>query len=120
MAAWNGGTKDCTADTPPEEQAPEPSTSAPEPSEPAEDTTPPASGAPGEPSTTPSTDAPTQSPSEPATEPGASPNGGSDNLAETGADSNTGPFAIGAAVLLAGSPALVVATRRKRTGTSSQ
>ncbi|MEF9904976.1 LAETG motif-containing sortase-dependent surface protein [Streptomyces pratens] len=124
IAAWNGGTKDCTADTPPEEETPEPSapapsTPAPEPSEPAEDTTPPASETPGEPSTTPSTDAPAQSPSEPATEPGASPNGGSDNLAETGADSNTGPFAIGATVLLAGGAALVVATRRKRAGTSS-
>ncbi|MEV0689311.1 LAETG motif-containing sortase-dependent surface protein [Streptomyces sp. NPDC050388] len=125
IAAWNGGTKDCTADTPAEEPAPEPSTSAPEPSKPsepskpAEDTTAPASGTPGEPSATPGTDTPDQSPSEPATEPGASPNGGSDNLAETGADGNTGPFAIGAAVLLAGGAALVVVTRRKRTGTSA-
>lgn len=114
IAAWNGGTRDCTSQPPKEEEPPAPSPSEPEPSKPAEETTPPASGTPDEPSATPSTEAPEPSASEPS-EPAATPNGGSGDLAETGADGNTGPIAIGAAVLLAGGAAIVVATRRKRT-----
>ncbi|MFE9771304.1 LAETG motif-containing sortase-dependent surface protein [Streptomyces sp. NPDC005931] len=112
IAAWNGGTNDCTATTPP----PEPTPSAPEPSTPGEETTPPASQTPGEPSSPPATGTATPSapaPSSSAPAPAPSSNGGSD-LAETGADGNTVPFAIGAAVLLAGGAGIVVATRRKR------
>ncbi|MFI8188590.1 LAETG motif-containing sortase-dependent surface protein [Streptomyces sp. NPDC085946] len=123
IAAWNGGTEDCTTATPPSSQPPatpapsasEPAGATPGASEPAPPATEPASSAPaaGRPSDAPSTAAPSTAASSAA--PAATPNGGGGDLAETGADGSTGPFAIGAAVLLAGGAALVVATRRKRT-----
>ncbi|KDN76979.1 LAETG motif-containing sortase-dependent surface protein [Streptomyces olindensis] len=115
IAAWNGGTKDCTT-PPPAEEEPPASTPPASPSEPAEETTPPASPSePAEPSTPPSsdTDTPTPTASESSTPPAPTPNGGGGDLAETGANSSTGPIAAGAAVLLAGGAALVVATRRR-------
>jgi LPXTG-motif cell wall-anchored protein len=122
IAAWNGGTKDCTTapseppstPTPP---APTPSTpESTEPSTPAELTTPPATEPPSATPSTPSTstDTPTPSASESTTAPATTPNGGGDNLAETGANSDTGPIAIGAAVLLAGGAGIVVMTRRRK------
>ncbi|MEV5440152.1 LAETG motif-containing sortase-dependent surface protein [Streptomyces sp. NPDC052682] len=116
IAAWNGGTKDCTTATPPSSQPPStpPASQPPAPSTPAGETTPPASETPVEPSETASTDAPTPSASESTTAPAPAPNGGGDNLAETGANGATGPIAVGAAALLAGGAALVVVTRRKR------
>ncbi|MGW1539227.1 LAETG motif-containing sortase-dependent surface protein [Streptomyces sp. NPDC002309] len=115
IAAWNGGTKDCTA-TPSEP----PATTSPSPSP-----TPPASTPPGsaEPSTPAGT---TPAPTEPASEPPSStppanapsPAGPGEDLAETGADSNTTPIALGAAALLAGGAAIVVATRRRRSSGS--
>jgi LPXTG-motif cell wall-anchored protein len=114
IAAWNGGTKDCTAQAPPTStpSAPESST----PSTPAEDTTPPATETPSE---TPSESAsesatPTPSASESTTAPAATPNGGDDDLAETGASSTTPLIAGGAAVLLAGGAGIVVMTRRRK------
>ncbi|MFJ2925243.1 LAETG motif-containing sortase-dependent surface protein [Streptomyces massasporeus] len=114
IAAWNGGTENCTT-PPPSETTPPASTPPASPSEPAEETTPPASPSePAEPSTPPSsgTDTPTPSASE-STPVAPKPNGGGGDLAETGADSSTGPIALGAAALLAGGAALVVATRRR-------
>lgn len=115
IAAWNGGTKDCTTTetTPPAtptSPAPEPS----EPTTPAEDTTPPAEDTTPPASESPSTDTPTPSASESTTAPAATPNGGGDDLAETGASSNTPLIAGGAAVLLAGGAAIVLATRRRK------
>ena len=117
IAAWNGGTKDCTA-VPFEPPASPPATTPeqPEPSTPAEETTPPATEPPaGE---TPGTDTPTPSASESTTAPATTPKGGGDDLAQTGANSNTGPIAIGAAVLLAGGAGLVVMTRRRKAARS--
>ncbi|MFJ7335556.1 LAETG motif-containing sortase-dependent surface protein [Streptomyces sp. NPDC101116] len=118
IAAWNGGTKDCDT-PPPAEEEPPASTPPASPSEPAEETTPPATppvspSEPAEPSTPPSsgTDTPTPSASE-STPVAPEPNGGGGDLAETGADSSTGPIALGAAALLAGGAALVVVTRRR-------
>ncbi|MFF5960165.1 LAETG motif-containing sortase-dependent surface protein [Streptomyces luteogriseus] len=120
IAAWNGGTKNCTTPPPAETEPPAPTPPA-SPSEPAEETTPPASPSepsepsePAKPSTPPSsgTDTPTPSASE-STPVAPKPNGGGGDLAETGADSSTGPIALGAAALLAGGAALVVATRRR-------
>ncbi|GHC72749.1 LAETG motif-containing sortase-dependent surface protein [Streptomyces violaceochromogenes] len=117
IAAWNGGTKDCT--TPPAEEEPPASTPPASPSEPAEGTTPPATppaspSEPAEPSTPPSSDTDTPTPSASESTPTApKPNGGGGDLAETGADSSTGPIALGAAALLAGGAALVVVTRRR-------
>ncbi|WP_217242938.1 LAETG motif-containing sortase-dependent surface protein [Streptomyces sp. AC555_RSS877] len=120
IAAWNGGTKDCTTapSEPPATPTPTPSTpEATEPSKPAEETTPPATEPPaGSPS--PSTEAPSPSASESTTVPAATPNGGGDNLAETGGSSATGPIAIGAAVLLAGGAGIVLATRRRKAARS--
>ncbi|MFH9981889.1 LAETG motif-containing sortase-dependent surface protein [Streptomyces sp. NPDC017179] len=131
IAAWNGGTKDCTAA---EEQPPAtPSTPAPsesesessEPSSPAEEPTTPATQSPAEtesPSSapaTPSDEAPAPSASESTTAPAPAPNGGSGDLAETGGGSNTGLVAGSAAVLLAGGAALVVVTRRRAAKQSS-
>ncbi|MDK1473858.1 LAETG motif-containing sortase-dependent surface protein [Streptomyces sp. 549] len=121
IAAWNGGTKDCT--TPPAEEPPAstPPVSAPPatpppatPTEPAEQTPPATPSEPAEPSSPPATDTstPTPSTSESTSPPAPKPNGGG-NLAETGADGNTGPIVIGAAALLAGGAALVIATRRR-------
>ncbi|WSQ10582.1 LPXTG cell wall anchor domain-containing protein [Streptomyces sp. NBC_01231] len=116
IAGWNGGTKDCTTvpSEPPATPTSPPATTPeqPEPSTPAEETTPPATEPPaGE---TPGTDTPTPSASESTTAPATTPKGGGDDLAETGANSNTGPIAIGAAVLLAGGAGLVVMTRRRK------
>ncbi len=112
IAAWNGGTKECT--TPPEtpETTPPASPSTPEESTPA--TEPPAEETPGtEPP--PSESAPTPTPAPPTPPADApSPNGGGGDLAETGADSSTLPITIGAAVLLAGGGAIVLVTRRRR------
>lgn len=114
IAAWNGGTKDCT--TAPSEP---PATPTPTPSTPSEETTPPATEPATEaPTPTPSasttTETPTPSASESTTAPATTPNGGGDDLAETGGSSATGPIAIGAAVLLAGGAGIVVATRRRK------
>ncbi|MEV6962439.1 LAETG motif-containing sortase-dependent surface protein [Streptomyces sp. NPDC051207] len=113
IAAWNGGTKDCTTETPaPSEPAPSasepaPSTSAPAPetSAPAEETSPEASAPAESESSSPSTEAPA-----------ATPNGGNgdEDLAETGASSATTPIAIGAAALLAAGAGFVVVSRRRR------
>ncbi|MBG0853754.1 LPXTG cell wall anchor domain-containing protein [Streptomyces spinoverrucosus] len=116
IAAWNGGTKDCTttatqppATTPPTPTSPPSATTPPEteePSTPAPETTP----AESEPaSETPSSGSPS---TEPANVPSAAGNSG--DLAETGADSNTTPIAVGAAALLVGGTAIVLATRRRR------
>ncbi|MER8219840.1 LAETG motif-containing sortase-dependent surface protein [Streptomyces sp. NPDC094143] len=114
IAAWNGGTKDCTT-PPPAEEEPPASTPPATPSEPAEGTTPPASPSePAEPSAPPSEDTDTPTPSASESAPAApKPNGGGGDLAETGADGSTGPIALGAAALLAGGAALVVTTRRR-------
>ncbi|MFJ4469999.1 LAETG motif-containing sortase-dependent surface protein [Streptomyces sp. NPDC089424] len=112
IAAWNGGTKDCTttpsqppATTPPATTPPESA----EPSPPAA-TTPAQTEPAGEP---PSSTSPSASPSTPA--PNApSPAGPGDDLAETGADSNTTPIALGAGALLVGGAVIVATTRRRR------
>ncbi|MFF0161541.1 LAETG motif-containing sortase-dependent surface protein [Streptomyces sp. NPDC005263] len=119
IASWNGGTKDCTTvpSEPPTTPASPPATTPEKPSEPAtppaEETTPPAATEPPA-SETPGTDSPTPSASESTTAPAVTPKGGGDDLAETGANSSTGPIAIGAAVLLAGGAGLVVMTRRRK------
>ncbi|MGW3107749.1 LAETG motif-containing sortase-dependent surface protein [Streptomyces sp. NPDC001100] len=116
IAAWNGGTKDCTTT---ESPSPTPSTSASVPP-PASESTPPAdeSSTPtpsASESTTPS-DNPTPVASGSSSAPAAapSPNGGGGDLAETGGGGNTGTIVGGAAALLAGGAAIVVATRRRR------
>ncbi|MEW1720220.1 LAETG motif-containing sortase-dependent surface protein [Streptomyces sp. NPDC093109] len=142
IAAWNGGTKDCTAqEIPP---APEPSTETPseESTPPAEET--PSTETPSEPTTpeetapespkpsasepTPATSEPTPTASEPTDEASSTPpntpsqastggSGGGD-LAETGGG-NVVPLAAGAAVLLAAGGAVVIMTRRKKAAASS-
>ncbi|MEV2210825.1 LAETG motif-containing sortase-dependent surface protein [Streptomyces sp. NPDC050997] len=116
IAGWNGGTKECTEvpSEPPATPTSPPATTPeePEPSTPAEETTPPATEPPA--SETPGTETPTPSASESTTAPATTPKGGGDDLAETGANSNTGPIAIGAAVLLAGGAGIVVMTRRRK------
>jgi LPXTG-motif cell wall-anchored protein len=106
IAAWNGGTKDCTT-TPPSSSQPPATPTAPASQPPKPSTTA---------SETPAT--PTPTPSESTTAPAATPNGGGGDLAETGANGSTGPLAVGAAVLLAGGAAIVVTTRRKRASRS--
>jgi LPXTG-motif cell wall-anchored protein len=112
IAAWNGGTKDCTTT---ESQPPAtPTPSAPEsgqPSTPAEESTPPATD-------TPSTQPPAPSASESAPAPAPTPNGGGGDLAKTGGGSSSGIIAGSAAVLLAGGAAIVFATKRRRTARS--
>ncbi|MEU1706223.1 LAETG motif-containing sortase-dependent surface protein [Streptomyces sp. NPDC005706] len=112
IAAWNGGTKDCTS-VPEEPQSPSPSA-------PAEESAPPA------PSASESSAAPSPASSESAPAPSASesragsaptPDGGGDDdgdLAETGGGGNSGLIAGGAAVLVAGGAAFVVLARRRR------
>lgn len=122
IAAWNGGTKDCTAEQPPSgtpSQAPSgtpsgtpsgaPSASS-EPSAPAEASQPAGSAGPSAPAepASPSASVPAGAVASP------SPNGGSGDLAETGGGSDTGVLVAGAAVLLAGGAAVMVAARRKR------
>ncbi len=115
IAAWNGGTKDCTAtETTPPATPTSPAPESSEPTTPAEETTPPAEETTPPASESPSTDTPTPSASESTTAPAATPNGGGDDLAETGASSNTPLIAGGAAVLLAGGAAIVLATRRRK------
>ncbi|MDH6214931.1 LAETG motif-containing sortase-dependent surface protein [Streptomyces pseudovenezuelae] len=112
IAAWNGGTKDCTK-TP--ESTP-PATPPATPSQPAEETTPPAeeSTPPASESTPPASESPTPSASESTSPAAPTPNGGGD-LAETGGGSSSGIIAGGAAALLAAGAAIVVATKRRRT-----
>ncbi len=112
IAAWNGGTKDCTT-----KESPFPSAPASVPPSAAE-STPPASEsstpAPSASESTPeSTPTPAASGSSSAPAAAPSPNGGGGDLAETGGG-NTGGLVGGAAVLLAGGAAIVVATRRRR------
>ncbi|MDT9699839.1 LAETG motif-containing sortase-dependent surface protein [Streptomyces sp. P17] len=115
IAAWNGGTKNCTTAPETPETTPPASPSTPEESTPASE--PPAEETPATepPSEPPSESAPTPTPAT-TTPPAAapSPDGGDGDLAETGADSSTLPITIGAAVLLACGGAIVVATRRRR------
>ncbi|MFE7932351.1 LAETG motif-containing sortase-dependent surface protein [Streptomyces sp. NPDC057456] len=123
IAAWNGGTKDCTVtEQPPSSPpaggggSPSPSASTPsepsEPSEPAESASESTSPSPSAPESESST--PTPSASESTSAPAPTPNGGGGDLAETGADGNTPLIAGGAAALLAGGAAIVVATRRRK------
>ncbi|MER6344953.1 LAETG motif-containing sortase-dependent surface protein [Streptomyces sp. NPDC001595] len=123
IAAWNGGTKDCAVSESPE--SPEPSSpeatepSSPQPSSPEPSATEPGSPEPSVPA--PSESAPgeaTTAPAPASSQPGATPNGGGEDLAETGGGGNTGVIAGGAAVLLAGGAAIVLATRRKRAARS--
>ncbi|GAA3795817.1 LAETG motif-containing sortase-dependent surface protein [Streptomyces phyllanthi] len=106
IAAWNGGTKDCTpADNPPPAENPPPSSTTPTPT--------PSSKTPGK-----------ETPSEPdepktgtsTTPAGPTPNGGTStppgDLAETGGG-NTIPIAVGAAALLAAGGGIFVVTRRR-------
>lgn len=120
IAAWNGGTKDCTTEEkpPPSEEKPPPAEE-----EPPAPSTPPASETPG----TPTPPEPSE-PEEPQTEttppadasttpPAPTPNGDkstppSGDLAETGGG-NTIPVAIGAAALVAAGGAIYVVTRRR-------
>lgn len=115
IAAWNGGTKDCTTEpsTPPS-TPPASTPPASESTPPASESTPPASESTPPASETPSTSTPTPSASESTTTPAPTPNGGGGDLAETGGSSATGPIAIGAAVLLAGGAGIVLATRRRK------
>ena len=111
IAAWNGGTKDCTAvpETTPPATPTTPAT--PEESVPASE--PPASETPA--TETPATETPSESTPATTAPAAPSPNGpGGDDLAETGADSSTLPITIGAAVLLGGGGAIVLATRKRR------
>ncbi|MFE0251404.1 LAETG motif-containing sortase-dependent surface protein [Streptomyces sp. NPDC059010] len=117
IAAWNGGTKDCTTEPPATEEPPTPPATTPpaEPSEPpSEETTPPAEETTPPASETPSTETPTPEPSESTSSPAVPPGG----LAKTGGSSATGPIAIGAVVLVAGGAAFVVASKRRRTARS--
>ena len=114
IAAWNGGTKDCTKQpesTPPATPPATPSTPAEETTPPAEESTPPASE-----STPPASESesPTPSASESTSPAAPTPNGGGGDLAETGGGSSSGIIAGGAAALLAAGAAIVVATKRRR------
>ncbi|KMS68915.1 LPXTG cell wall anchor domain protein [Streptomyces viridochromogenes] len=109
IAAWNGGTKDCTTEPPATEEPP----TTPPAEPPTEETTPPA-----EETTPPASETPTPETSEPTTPAVPKPNGGGDNLAETGGSSATGPITIGAVVLVAGGAAFVVASKRRRAARS--
>ncbi|MEV7346387.1 LAETG motif-containing sortase-dependent surface protein [Streptomyces sp. NPDC093544] len=116
IAAWNGGTKDCTTQQPSTPATPPAST--PPASTPAA-SSPPAStpATPTEPAPAESTTSATPSESESTTPAAPSPNGGGStapgDLAETGGG-NTLPIAAGAAALLAAGAAITVVTRRRR------
>ncbi|MBA2807655.1 LPXTG cell wall anchor domain-containing protein [Streptomyces sp. KM273126] len=121
IAAWNGGTKDCTtSENPPPAENPPPTSSAPTPtpSSPGEET-PPESEEPGKPEE-PRTETSTP-PAEASTTPAQpTPNGSSTptpdgDLAETGGG-NTVPIAIGAAALLAAGGGIFVVSRRRAAG----
>ncbi|MFJ8113722.1 LAETG motif-containing sortase-dependent surface protein [Streptomyces sp. NPDC096132] len=121
IAAWNGGTKDCTSEQPPAspsapagggDSSPSPSASASTPSDSSSESTSPSPSASESESST-----PTPSASESATTPASTPStssGGGGDLAETGANSNTPLIVSGAAALLLGGGAIVVATRRRK------
>ncbi|MFC4501426.1 MULTISPECIES: LAETG motif-containing sortase-dependent surface protein [Streptomyces] len=130
IAAWNGGTKDCTAteqppSSPPADENPPASPSTPpaestpsQPSEPSEgDSTSPSPSSSTPESSESESATPTPSSSESTTPPATTPKGGGGDLAETGADSNTPVIAGGAAALLLGGAAIVVATRRRKAAT---
>ncbi|MFF5185235.1 LAETG motif-containing sortase-dependent surface protein [Streptomyces sp. NPDC000345] len=119
IAAWNGGTKDCTVTEQPPSSSP-PAGGGESPSAPASSAPPSDSSSE---STTPSPTAsesesesgtPAPSASESTTAPATTPHGGGGDLAETGANSATPLIAGGAAALLLGGAAIVVATRRRR------
>ncbi|KRD19040.1 MULTISPECIES: LAETG motif-containing sortase-dependent surface protein [unclassified Streptomyces] len=119
IAAWNGGTKDCTVteqppNTPP--TAPSGSASASPSGSPSATPSTPSGSDTTSPSASPSeSGSPTPSASESTTAPAPTPNGGGGgDLAETGASSDTPLIAGGAAALLAGGAAIVVATRRRK------
>jgi LPXTG-motif cell wall-anchored protein len=112
IAAWNGGTKDCTSTESPS-PTPSASTSESTPSTPAEESSTPTPSA--SESTPAESDTPVSSASSSA--PAVSPNGGGD-LAETGGGSNSGVIAGGAAALLAAGAAIVLTAKRRR-GTHS-
>ncbi|MFF5565299.1 LAETG motif-containing sortase-dependent surface protein [Streptomyces sp. NPDC012623] len=137
IAAWNGGTKDCTAqEIPP---VPEPSVTESTPEESPTESTP-STGTPSEPaspspsasetdetpatgsSPTPSASEPSSTGSTPANEPSQASTGGNGgaegDLAETGGG-NVVPIAAGAAVLLAAGGAVVIMTRRRKAATGS-
>ncbi|MEW2401737.1 LAETG motif-containing sortase-dependent surface protein [Streptomyces sp. NPDC046862] len=117
IAAWNGGTKDCTtSENPPPADNPPPasSTPTPTPSAPGGSTPP----KPDEPKTETSTTPPAGASKTPAQ---PTPNGGSStppadgDLAETGGG-NAIPIAIGAAALVAAGGGIFVVTRRRTAG----
>ncbi|MGW2820075.1 LAETG motif-containing sortase-dependent surface protein [Streptomyces sp. NPDC001443] len=127
IAAWNGGTKDCTTGTSTSTPTTTPATT------PAGTETTPASSTETTPAADESTPAADESTpaadesaagadaSESATDTAAAaatPDGGSKDLAETGGGSNTGVIAGGAAALLVGGAAIVMATKRRRTARS--
>ncbi|MDX3246977.1 LAETG motif-containing sortase-dependent surface protein [Streptomyces sp. ME18-1-4] len=125
IAAWNGGTKDCTVTEQPPSSPPAggggtPSTpSSPSPSQPTAPSQSPSTSTSASPSPSASesesgTPSPSASASASTAPPAATPNGGGGDLAETGASSNTPLIAGGAAALLAGGAAIVVATRRRK------
>ncbi|MFF7330372.1 LPXTG cell wall anchor domain-containing protein [Streptomyces sp. NPDC090306] len=129
IAAWNGGTKDCTAtqsespspsDTPtgtPTESAPstpaggETSESA----SPSDDTT--TAPASDETSAAPAPAASSSTTAAAGSSTGGDTTGG--DLAETGGGSNAMPITIGAAVLVAGGGALLIGSRRRRSSARS-
>ncbi|WP_416985604.1 LAETG motif-containing sortase-dependent surface protein [Streptomyces sp. T028] len=123
IAAWNGGTKDCTVtEQPPAspsapagggDSSPSPSGSASTPSDSSSESASPSPSASESTSTESATPTPSasESSSTPVTGGGT---GGDGDLATTGASSNTPLLAGGAAALLAGGAAIVVATRRRK------
>ena len=114
IAAWNGGTKDCTTtESQPPSTPPASTPPSATPSTPAEESATPTPSA----SESTSTESPTPSASESTTAPATTPNGGGD-LAETGGGSNSGVIVGGAAALLAAGAAIVVAAKRRRTARS--
>ncbi|MEU6256671.1 LAETG motif-containing sortase-dependent surface protein [Streptomyces sp. NPDC047043] len=114
IAAWNGGTKDCTTtESQPPSTPPASTPASATPSTPAEESATPTPSA----SESTSTESPTPSASESTTAPATTPNGGGD-LAETGGGSNSGVIVGGAAALLAAGAAIVVATKRRRSARS--
>ncbi|MGW1586435.1 LAETG motif-containing sortase-dependent surface protein [Streptomyces sp. NPDC002386] len=112
IAAWNGGTKDCSG-TPEEPQSPSPSAPAEESAPPA----PSASESSAAPSPASSQSAPAPSASESRAGSAPTPDGGGDDggdLAETGGGGDSGLIAGAAAVLVAGGAAFVLLARRRR------
>ncbi|EKX62966.1 LPXTG cell wall anchor domain-containing protein [Streptomyces ipomoeae] len=107
IAAWNGGTKDCTT-----EEQPPAGENPPTEEQPPADENPPAEEQP--PGDTPESDSPEPTPSD-STPAAPTPNGGGGDLAETGGG-NTIPLALGAAGLLAAGGAIFVVTRRRGAG----